>query len=926
MRCGRWLLFACAVVFWPACSTFDEYSPHTEVACTTDADCGVGGRCEEHFCRAIDALDELDCAACGANEVCCEGVCCAASACCDGSCADLESSGANCGVCGLACGAGEACVSGVCSCGSGAVCDNPEVCCDGACVNLAFDAGNCGTCGAACDEPLCVAGVCQCPAGTASCNAGQICETKVFEDPLHCGTCASSCGADQTSPDCIAGRCSCGGEACATGTDCCVVGEQKSCLDMQSSRYNCGACGTKCASGEDCVGGACSCVGGAACSAGTICCSDGTCQTSCACGATPDCADSCCSDLCVDTSSDRENCGACGNVCRADQSCSQGTCVCDSGTNCGDRCAELNTAEDHCGACGVVCGSGESCCDGTCVSTSSDSANCGSCGSACGGECAGGQCGCGGIVTDLATDASHCGSCGNDCDDRFPNSDVVCSDGRCLFLACVVPFANCDQDLTSNGCEVDLSIDTSNCGACAVDCQGGDCTSGVCGCGGTGNIDLQTNPLNCGSCGNVCSFAHAGASCVAGNCQQGACSVGYGECDAAAAGCETDLKVDGNCGACAVTCGAGEICANGCQPNTVFVQLVGGEEHTCARRADGVVFCWGAGKEGQLGNGSTNANFFTPQRVTDPNIDGHTIDIAAARQHTCAVVTGGDVYCWGSNNDGKLGIGNTTISRIPVPAKVQGLPMAATKVACGADFTCALLTNGAVFCWGSNWHDEMGNGSNDTVQLNPEPVSISNVTELCTGERSACALHADGSAECWGSNNDYRLGDDTNLNRSTPVFVKRLGPSGDIRGVTALSCYHRHVCALIPDESMVCWGWNINGQLGDGIGAPGMNGTKVINAIGGAQLGTGSRNSCNLANGNVKCWGSDLDGQIAHNFVNTPTPNDVGLSNMTVLGGGRQHSCASDGADIWCWGNNSSGQLGDDTTQRSALPKLVVWP
>ena len=882
---------------------------------------------------AIDDCGECnaDCSGPGSgSEACRSGELCCVGACVDGA-NDLQ----NCGACGTACHAGQQCNQGYCSCGAKAAsfpgatnaCTEFEECCAGVCTNVAFDPRHCGTCDHQCAEPLCIAGACQCPGGTDSCDASAAaCRTDLLSDATNCGGCGTSCLLVAGGPDCVSGSCSCDGVTCGVGTECCDNDGQSVCIDTQTSPFNCGGCGQQCAVGETCENGVCACQGQGGCGIGQVCCSSG-CSDFCACGSTPSCTDTCCNgDTCIDVSSSRANCGACDNACDGDKDCVNGSCVCPSGTDCGTQCADLNSDASNCGACGHVCTGGEACCGGACVDTQSAANHCGACNRACGGNCVAGQCECLGTPVDLSSDVNHCGACGVSCLTAMPGSNVLCVEGSCVFASCISGYADCDLDPLSNGCEARVDTDPLNCGECGTDCQGGACSFGSCDCGGAANIDFQTDPNNCGSCGNRCTALHAVRTCAAGTCTVGACLPGYVDCDASS-GCETDANVNGNCGACGVTCAANQVCVDAsCQSDNVILQLVGGDGHTCARRSDGVVFCWGVSDFGQVGDGAS-LNRTTPTELMNVDLHGHTVFIASGQDHNCAVVANGDVYCWGRNDKGQLGVG-TSVTESLVPVKVPGLPSAALRVDGGKEHSCALLSTGAIYCWGRNDKGQLGDGTKTDRPNATRTLAINGATDLCTGEKHSCALIAGGTLRCWGENGKYQLGDDSNTERTAPVAVTRIGgASGNLGSAAEIDCFHLQTCARLINGDVVCWGDTAESQLGAGVGAPGPNGTKVVTPLMASKLAVGEQHGCVISSGAVKCWGRDDRGQIANGKVASAVAVTVAeLSNIDAIGLGQKHSCAASGPDVWCWGSNSAGALGDGTTTDSLVPVQVTWP
>jgi len=178
--------------------------------------------------------------------------------------------------------------------------------------------------------------------------------------------------------------------------------------------------------------------------------------------------------------------------------------------------------------------------------------------------------------------------------------------------------------------------------------------------------------------------------------------------------------------------------------------------------------------------------------------------------HTCAVTTGGGVKCWGSNSNGQLGDGTTTNRSTPVD--VAGLTSGVTAITAGEYHTCALMTTGQVKCWGWNGSGELGDGTNISRST---PVDVSGmgsgVSAVDAGWWYTCALTTNGTVNCWGSNSAGGLGDGTTTDRSTPVAV-----AGALSGVTAIAVGLWHTCGLTTGGGVKCWGSNSNGELGDG--------------------------------------------------------------------------------------------------------------
>src|SRR5437016_2383648 len=313
-------------------------------------------------------------------------------------------------------------------------------------------------------------------------------------------------------------------------------------------------------------------------------------------------------------------------------------------------------------------------------------------------------------------------------------------------------------------------------------------------------------------------------------------------------------------------------------PPLIFTTIAAGGSgsgsHTCGVTTAGAIYCWGSNSRGQIGDNS-GIDQHAPALVQAPA--GVLFQaVSAGGQHTCAVTTTGDAYCWGRNEFGRLGDGTGTDRRTPVlVAAPAGVTF--TSVSAGAAHSCGLAAPGGMaYCWGGNSFGQLGDNSG-TDQ--PSPVLVQappgvTFTAVTTGFFHSCGLAPSGAVYCWGDNGSGELGDNTSVAKPTPVQAN--APAGVT--FATLDAGYYHTCAVTPTGAAYCWGANGSGQLGDNtaIGKP------------------------------------------------VPTAVQGGLQ-FALVSGGADHTCGVTTTGIgYCWGFNGDGEIGDNTTLNRLTPKAIA--
>jgi alpha-tubulin suppressor-like RCC1 family protein len=346
-----------------------------------------------------------------------------------------------------------------------------------------------------------------------------------------------------------------------------------------------------------------------------------------------------------------------------------------------------------------------------------------------------------------------------------------------------------------------------------------------------------------------------------------------------------------------------------------FKAVSAGEYHSCGLLTNSEVWCWGRNGNGELGVGSTIQSF-EPIKVDTLR---NTTSISAGGSHTCAVNNSGEVKCWGYNLQFQLG--SSTIANSLVPVTVPGLS-GISMLSAGTGHTCAVNSDGQVVCWGFNDHGQVGNGTNQSRISTPTVVAgVSNAISVASGGSHTCAVLASGFVKCWGANDWGQLGDNSGEDKWSPTNVS--GINNAITVAVGIS----HSCATLNTGSVKCWGRNDYGQIGDGTSVDASLPTAVSGIDNSTQLALGRSSTCaRLTTGDVKCWGRNSVNELGNgtSLTNLNKTMVSNLSTASIISSNYAHTCSvTSTGNVFCWGYNSNGQLGDGTYISTGRPASV---
>jgi alpha-tubulin suppressor-like RCC1 family protein len=360
--------------------------------------------------------------------------------------------------------------------------------------------------------------------------------------------------------------------------------------------------------------------------------------------------------------------------------------------------------------------------------------------------------------------------------------------------------------------------------------------------------------------------------------------------------------------------------------NTVFA---GGSEHACSISPEAILYCSGSNEYGQLGIGSTQSQ--SDWTLVEELLGKQVQAVAAGYSHTVALTHQGEVYTWGRNNYGQLGLKDIEVTNRPtLVTALSGKRIKA--IAAGFNHTLALTYSGEVYAWGLNSSDQLGIKD---AQSTSEPLFVNGLSgieidSIVAGAANTAALSKQGEVYTWGRNNYGQLGIGSHANKSEPVHVQSL----EGKGVKAISLKDQHMLALTKEMQVYAWGYNTNCQLGTGDteskSVPTLVGDLSDKQIQAITVGSSHSFALN-SKGEVYGWGLNSSGQLGLGNEDFRQRKPVLLGTLLdkqihiITSGMNSTFALTLENERYAWGKNNNGELGVPEYKRdiSRLPLLI---
>jgi len=376
--------------------------------------------------------------------------------------------------------------------------------------------------------------------------------------------------------------------------------------------------------------------------------------------------------------------------------------------------------------------------------------------------------------------------------------------------------------------------------------------------------------------------------------------------------------------------------------------------HSCALKSDGSVWCWGDNEYGQMGDG-TQDNRYTPVRVESSEgvfLTGMKSIAPSGYDHTCGVKDNATVRCWGENGYGNLGALDSGQHLFPVTVKVKSSGNTLTKVrsvTAGQNHSCALKTNGTVWCWGGNDSGQLGDGGNSdqdgAVQVQKlEGGALTGAVAIGAGNRHTCAVMSNSTLRCWGSNTHGELAiGSSDVNAHPLATLAKTASNANFTGVTQVDGGYNFTCALKSNRNLYCWGDNDAGMVGngDGGGADVLNPVLVMRAGGPLKdvrtFGMGASHACATTGSNKAfCWGNNVNGELGlgdpidsvdlATRVRTDESTLFPATAKSIRGSDSGTCILKTDQTVWCMGYAEYGQIGYDPSPDPDPADYIFFP